>query len=60
MTTMTNSDDFKRKSPSLEPELAPHPPTEKPGDVADLDETYSPEEEKMVLRKIDLTILPMV
>lgn len=60
MAAMTGSHDIKSKSPSLEPESTPHLPAEKPGNVVDLDETYSPEEEKAVLRKIDLTILPMV
>lgn len=57
---MTETNDVKGTSPSLEPEATPHPAAEKPGDVIDLDEAYSPEEEKAVLRKIDLTILPMV
>lgn len=39
----------------------PSPTDEKNVDVSTTDdETYSPEEEKLVLRKIDLTILPMV
>lgn len=62
MAAMTGSKDNKGKPPTLEPESTPHPTAEKPGDVVDVDvgETYSPEEERAVLRKIDLTILPMV
>lgn len=40
------------------------PPTyqvdEKPGDIVESSETYTGEEERAVLRKIDYTILPMV
>lgn len=57
---MTVNNDIKGKLPSLVPESTPYPAAEKPGDVVELDETYSPEEEKAVLRKIDFTILPMV
>lgn len=57
---MTEKSDIEGKSPSLEPDSISHPVAEKTGDVIDLDETYSAEEERAVLRKIDLTILPMV
>lgn len=30
------------------------------GEILDLDDSYTPEEEKAVLRKIDLVILPFV
>lgn len=33
---------------------------EKPGTVLDIGESYTAEEERAVLRKIDLTILPMM
>lgn len=52
MAAMAGSKDNKGNSPTLEPEST--------GDVVDVNETYSPEEERAVLRKIDLTILPMV
>lgn len=57
---MADTDDTKSKHPSLEPELSPHPAAEKPVDVVDVDETYSAAEEEDVVRKIDITILPMV
>lgn len=58
--SMIDTNDNKGRLPSLKPETTPQPAVEKPGDVIDLGEAYSPEEEKAVLRKIDLTILPMV
>lgn len=33
---------------------------EKPGSLVDIEESYTAEEERAVLRKIDLTILPMM
>lgn len=49
--------------PLAEPalECVPRPTKdEKPGAMIELSETYTTEEQKAVLRKIDLTILPMV
>jgi len=36
------------------------PATEEKGDIVELSMTYTPEEEKQVLRKIDRTILPLI
>lgn len=36
------------------------PPTEEKGDIVQCSMTYTPEEEKQVLRKIDRTILPLI
>jgi hypothetical protein len=36
------------------------PATEEKGDVLEVTATYTPEEERQVLRKIDRTILPLI
>ena len=36
------------------------PGVEEKGDVLEVTGTYTPEEEKQVLRKIDMTILPLI
>lgn len=53
------------KSPAMEKTPATDAPDganldEKPGSVVDVGESYTAEEERAVLRKIDLTILPMM
>lgn len=52
---------MKLQSPEVGAVPGPSSPyDEKPGDVVELSEAYTAEEEKAVLRKIDYTILPMV
>jgi hypothetical protein len=40
--------------------LETQPGIEEKGDVLEVAGTYTPEEEKQVLRKIDMTILPLI
>lgn len=50
-----------KSSNEMPPSVDGHQPgSEKRGDVVELAATFTPEEEKRVLRKIDCTILPMV
>lgn len=57
---MVQTGEMKVESPKADPIPDPLPYDEKPGEVVELSEAYTAEEEKAVLRKIDYTILPMV
>lgn len=51
---------MKSRSMGIEPDAPLYHSDEKTGDVLELGEPCTLEEEKAILRKIDLTILPMV
>lgn len=57
---MSEKGDIKLQSPEGTAAANTLPCDEETGDVIELSEAYTAEEEKAVLRKIDRTILPMV
>jgi hypothetical protein len=51
---MSESTEKHTNGPEIQPSV------EEKGDVLEVAGTYTPEEEKQVLRKIDMTILPLI
>jgi len=61
MSTLDNRNDTLTVSKDeLSPEKELSPPNEMNGDCVDLRQPYTAEEERRVVRKIDLVILPLV
>lgn len=57
---MSEAMNMKDRPEGVEPDAPPYHSDEKTGDVLELGESCTPEEERDILRKIDLTILPMM
>ncbi|KUI57428.1 hypothetical protein VP1G_04668 [Cytospora mali] len=57
---MSAAVDVKRQPVGVESDAPPSHFDEKTGDVIMVGESYTPEEERAILRKIDFTILPMM